>query len=101
MIDFLPARDALNLRLSSRHWSRICVRGLFNAIEGVGKNECIVSHTLSIPPHLDDMKRMQEISRRPWMAKRICLLEIYCADLDLCAFRIQVISRLRRRYETA
>lgn len=90
IVDYLPARDVKNLRLASRAWKDVCVRGLFNAFDN--PSHCIhgsdtVKHgVLSLRPHLKDMDRIDNISKRPDMTKHVRELEVYTGDFEKSLF---------------
>jgi hypothetical protein len=92
-------KDAANLRLASRYWGGIGAEGLFNIICGqvaapiqyirqrfsTHKN-MIQAGVLEIRPHCNDMVRMMEISKRPWLAKHIKEVVVYTGDFLSEAF---------------
>lgn len=90
IIDYLPAGDVKNLRLASRDWTDICVRGLFNAFDNpshcIHGSNIVKYGILSIRPHLDDMVRTAIISSRKEMAKHVKELEIYTGDFETSLF---------------
>jgi hypothetical protein len=78
IVDFLPAKDVANLRLTSQAWAGVCVQGSFKASVG----PCTKNGVFSIRPHLDDMTRIKEVSIRPCLAKHIKHLEIFVGDFN-------------------
>lgn len=59
IIDFLPANDAANLRLTSKDWDGLCVRALFNAVDWDYNEESLETvrpGVLSIRPRLGDSR---------------------------------------------
>lgn len=86
IVDYLPAKDVKNLRLASRGWKDICVRGLFNTFDNpthcVYGSDTVKHGVLSLRPHLKDMNRVINISRRPHMTKHVRELEVYTGDFD-------------------
>jgi hypothetical protein len=83
IIDFLPTKDVINPRLTSKDWEGICVRGLFNAVQldyDEEPIETITSEVFSTQQQPDDMRRLWRASQRSWMARNIKHVEIYVGD---------------------
>lgn len=101
VVRYLLARDAASMRLTSKLWGVIATGGLFNVVDdndgfwvngwergwamrnfNAKARPKISSGILSIRPQYDDMKRLENITSRPWLAKHIKEVIIHLDDIN-------------------